>query len=314
MKKLVILLIILLVLFIAWISPASNSSDSFVSSVTTLELEDEDNYVFDPEIIQAILPISEESSASVEIPSVVSLPNVDPASQGFSVYATSPGITIYSQEATYLLVIDLNQAGIRALHNATGDVLGPGIWDGNDTAFKSKALGDYLSQGGNENFACAFNGQFFKMVKYPTGLAAPLKANGEIITYGWETKFHKGEKLMLEVWPDRTRITPLDKNRFENSDAVDIITGLTALANKKPKSVVGRTFVGTHGESTLMVLVSPSSNQRQMESTLKSLGAEVIMMLDGGGSTQLSCRISGSEQVLRYSERLIPQAVYVYSH
>lgn len=316
MKKIILLLtIILVLLFLAWALPSSERGGVYTTSnetYITSDEEDEDIYVFLPSDSSSVI----ESDETSPIPAVETLSLVSPEKVGFSPYAKNGGLAIYKNSNSYLLIADLDQAGIRPLGLDTKDHFtdSGGIWEGYDTVFKSTAISQYLSSGGDEPFACAFNGQFFKMVDYPTHLAAPLKVDGDIITYGWETSYHVGEKLMMEIWPGRAVITPLDKTRFTTSDAPDIVSGLTASANKKPKNVVGRTFIGMNGQTTLFVLVSTSSTQKQAEKTLRSLGAETVMMLDGGGSSQLACRINGRYRSLIYSERAVPQAIYIFSH
>jgi hypothetical protein len=58
---------------------------------------------------------------------------------------------------------------------------------------------------------------------------------------------------------------------------------------------------------TVLILNTLSATQAQAAKVLRDWGAERVMMLDGGGSTQLYCRDGWKV----HSERLIPQAIAV---
>jgi hypothetical protein len=58
---------------------------------------------------------------------------------------------------------------------------------------------------------------------------------------------------------------------------------------------------------TVMILNTSTAVQAEAAETLKEFNAEKVMMLDGGGSTQLLCQ--GSDIIS--SDRLIPQALAV---
>ncbi|HEX9007706.1 MAG TPA: phosphodiester glycosidase family protein [Patescibacteria group bacterium] len=262
-------------------------------------------------IIDQAPPTAEPTSISVATVK-------DPNPTGFTPYTKQTGLSIYQGHGSYLLIADLTKTGIELLYgNLTGKTI-PGIFEGPDAFLKSAPLESYLSKADHRDLsvACAFNGSFFKMVDYPTHLAHPLKVDGNIITYGWETDSiaHPGEKLMLQIWPGTADIKPLtDKLSFEGASAPDILTGLTVEANKEPKRVTGRTFVGIKNNYLLYVLVVENATQKNAADILRSLGVDKMMMLDGGTSSQLTCKTEGKMVPLIKSDRPIPQAVYIYS-
>ena len=122
-----------------------------------------------------------------------------------------------------------------------------------------------------------------------------------------------GQKLVLQLWDDHADIAELSSQLLNSTSAPNLIGGLTEEANKRIKYSVGRTFVGVgnpdEGGSyrTLLVFNSSSSLQSGAADVLRSFGAEKVMMLDGGGSTQLLCK---SGWYIR-SDRPLPQALAV---
>jgi hypothetical protein len=171
-----------------------------------------------------------------------------------------------------------------------------------------------ISAASKEAF-CVTNGQFFYMPESPTRLAFPLKVDGQVLTDGWGIKQYTDQKLMLEIWDDRADITPLSKEALYGSSAPNIIAGLTEEANKRAKVAVGRTFVGIGDQDgdgiyeTVMMINTSIAKQVNVADVLRSFGADKVMMLDGGGSTQLICK--GTSFIS--SNRPIPQAIAVLS-
>jgi hypothetical protein len=162
---------------------------------------------------------------------------------------------------------------------------------------------------------CVLNGQFFYMLEYPTRLPFSLKVNGEYLTDGYGIDQFVGQKLILEVWPGRADIRELSAENLYSSSAPNIIAGLTEEAPKRIKHAAGRTFVGVGDRDgdgiheTVYVFNSSLARQSHAADTLRAFGADKVMHLDGGGSTQLLCE--GEDYI--YSERLIPQAIAIYS-
>jgi hypothetical protein len=140
-----------------------------------------------------------------------------------------------------------------------------------------------------------------------------VKVEGKIVTDGWGIKTYVDQKLMLELWEDHAEINELSQDALTGSTAPNLIGGLTEQANKRAKYSVGRTFVGVDDRDgdglseTVLVFNTLSALQSAAAATLRSFGADRVMMLDGGGSTQLLCQ---SGWHIR-SDRPIPQAIAI---
>jgi hypothetical protein len=151
------------------------------------------------------------------------------------------------------------------------------------------------------------------MPESPTRLPFTLKVDGEIVSDGYGKEQFQGKKLMLELWDDHADIRVLSREALYDSSAPNIVAGLAEDAPKNIKKYVGRTFVAVVDEDgdglyeTVLIFSTRTARQLDAASVLRSFGAHKIMMLDGGGSTQLICR----DQPIIASERLIPQAIGV---
>ncbi|MBN2548106.1 MAG: phosphodiester glycosidase family protein [Anaerolineales bacterium] len=243
---------------------------------------------------------------------------------GFQLILAEPGVALYRKDypngsPDFVQIIDLGQgAALDLQHGQITDVRpGKGVYGGNDPRFGQLPLTQFWRQAKNQSqYAfCVTNGQFFYMPESPTRLAFPLKVDGEVISDGWAIQQYPEQKLMLELWEDHADITPLTKETLYGSQAPNIIAGLTEEANKKAKYAVGRTFFGVDdldGDGrfeTVLVINTQTARQVEVADVLRQWGADKVMMLDGGGSTQLLCK--GTSYII--SERLIPQAIAVYS-
>jgi hypothetical protein len=239
---------------------------------------------------------------------------------GFRQIDSAVGIELYEKNypggsPDFVQVLDLSQgASLKPLHgNITDPGAGKGSYGGNDAHLRSKSLGAYWQElrAQEPSAFCVVNGQFFYMLEYPTRLPFPLKIDGQVLTDGYGILDFPDQKLMLELWPGKADIVPLSREALYASTAPDIIAGLTEEAPKAKKRYTGRTFIGLTGANeegtfdTLMVFNTKTARQVDAASVLKSFGAQKVMMLDGGGSTQLLCR--GKSYI--YSDRLIPQAI-----
>lgn len=164
------------------------------------------------------------------------------------------------------------------------------------------------------------NGQFFG--SSPLQLAFPLKADGVIYSGGYAgASEYPGEKRLLAISAGEARILPFPEVGYPDnplfSPIPNLIVGLAELADKGIRRAVGRTFAGVGDRDrdgtpeTLWLLTTPRATQHRAAYTLRSLGAEAVMMLDGGGSSQLVVR--GWEFVRSSDEagRFIPQAIGV---
>jgi hypothetical protein len=243
---------------------------------------------------------------------------------GFYLVTSAKGVQLYRKNypkgnPDFIQVADLSQgAAIRLIFRSVAEPrTGKGMFGGNDSSFRYQSLKQfwYELSTTDKNAFCINNGQFFNMKEDPTRLVFPLKEDGTVITDGYGVDDHPGQQLMLEIWPDAVDISNLTKESLYTSTAPDILGGLTEDANKSAKKFVGRTFVGVKNlnpdgkYTTFLVFSTLTSFQSDAAKILKSFGAQKVMMLDGGGSTQLICQ--GKPYVP--SDRLIPQALAILS-
>lgn len=245
------------------------------------------------------------------------------APDGFRLIDSGLGVQLFTKDypggsPDFVQVVDLSQgARLELMH---GDIteLRPtkGSFGGPDPRMTSPALQTYWQRTSSDPYAfCVTNGSFFYMPEYPTRLAFPLKVDGKMITEGWGIQTYPEQKLILEIWKDRADIQPLSQEVLHRSTAPDIIGGLTEDANKRAKYAVGRTFVGVDDRDqdgireTIFILNTQTASQNSAAAVLRSFGADQVMMLDGGGSTQLLCK---SGWHIR-SDRPIPQAIAIYA-
>jgi hypothetical protein len=192
---------------------------------------------------------------------------------------------------------------------------GKGVYGGNNPKVERLLSKDFWQafSASNDQAFCITNGQFFLLKDSPTTLPFPIKKDGKVLSDGYAIKEFPEQKLMLEIWPDRVDINNLTKEALYSSSAPDIIGGLTEDANKSAKKSVGRTFVGIIDQNqdqqyeTVLIFSTKTAKQEDAGMVLKSFGADKVMMLDGGDSTQLICQ----DNAYISSERLIPQAIGV---
>lgn len=240
---------------------------------------------------------------------------------GFELMLDQPGVWLYRKDykngtPDYVQVIDLRQgAALRLLHAPVSvERPGRGAYGGSDARLGLNSLEGYWRQtfGTHPQVFCVTNGQFFYMPETPTRLALPLKVDGAIITEGFGYDQYP-EKLMLELWSDHADIALLTAETLYASSAPDILGGLPEEANKRAPYAVGRTFIGVDdwdGDEQFEIVYlfnTPTASQDAVAQVLRDFGAEKVMMLDGGGSTQLICQ---GESIIP-SDRNIPQAIAV---
>jgi hypothetical protein len=238
----------------------------------------------------------------------------------FGLVSAAPGVALYQKNYAngspdYVQVADLS-LGVRVgvLH---GEIINPGngggVYGGDNPRFNRLSIQQFWNKFSTSlsGAFCVSNGQFFRLADSPTPLPFPLKQGGEIRTDGYGIKEFPGQKLMLEIWPDHLDIRELSQEALYSSSAPDIVAGLSEDAEKASKKVVGRTFIGIDdrdgddGYETLLIFNTRTARPQAAVEVLRSFGAEKVMMLDGGGSTQLICQ----DQVMINTDRLIPQAL-----
>jgi hypothetical protein len=258
----------------------------------------------------------------VEIPAEVTIP------PGYNLIFSAgqsnpvPGLQLYQKNypngsPDFVQVVNLHAgAAVVPLYGSIAKTgAGQGVYGGDNPAFQKQSLPMFWQTltKAEENPVCVLNGQFFFLSDDPTHLPFPLKKNGVIISDGYGLQDFPDQKLMLEIWPDHVQINKLTQAGLYSSSAPDIIVGLTEDANKRIKQYTGRTFVGAadrdgDGQAEILYIFNTlTARQVDAAQELREFGADQVMMLDGGGSTQLIC----NGNWLVRSDRWIPQAIGV---
>jgi hypothetical protein len=153
------------------------------------------------------------------------------------------------------------------------------------------------------------------MAESPSRLPFSLKRDGQVLTDGYGINEFPNQKLMLEIWHDRVDIRSLSAETLYSSSAPNIVAGLTEDAEKASKKAVGRTFIGVddrdrNGSSEILLIFNTrTAKPSAAADVLREFGADQVMMLDGGGSTQLICQ----GNPLIDTERLIPQSLATFA-
>ncbi len=224
-----------------------------------------------------------------------------PAPEGFAEVLSEPGVILFRKDypngtPDYVQVIFLDLGARVSLLYAGLDQKRPGrgVFGGDDARFNLESLKGFWVRAvqKDKNVFCVSNGGFFYMPETPTRLPYSLKIDGVILTDGYGEEQNAEQRLMLELWEDRADILPLNGENLYRSNAPNIIAGLTVEANKRAKYAVGRTMVGVQDRDadnkfdTVFLLNTQTHTQTGAAQVLKNFGAQKVMMLDGGGSTQ----------------------------
>jgi hypothetical protein len=244
---------------------------------------------------------------------------------GFRLVLSAPGVWLYQKDYAngrpdFVQVIDFSQgAGVELLHGPVGASRGStGMYGGPNPIITRQPLEAFWGQftQTHPSAFCLVNGQFFRLTnELDTQLAFPLKKDGAVLSEGYGKNEYKGEKLIWEIWPERSSISPLSQESLYQSNAPDLLAGLTEIANKRAKKLTGRTFIGVDDRNkdgrfeTALIFSTQIALQVNAAEVLRQFGADQIMMLDGGGSAQLICQ--GTPYVP--SDRPVPQAVGVFA-
>lgn len=243
---------------------------------------------------------------------------------GFELVDSSPAVELYRKDypggtPDYVQVINLS--GGARLSLLTGAAAAPGTgagaYGGNSPSFTRQTLQqfwDAFAAGDSQAF-CLVNGAFFSTNDDPAPLAFPLKNDGKVVSQGYAADEYADQKLILEIWPDHARISPLTAEALTSSSAPQILGGLSEDADKDPSALIGRTFAGVldndgDGQAeTVLIFTSKTSRQADAAGVLRAFGAQQVIMLDGGESTQLICR----NTPYVYSNRSLPQVIGISS-
>jgi hypothetical protein len=252
----------------------------------------------------------------------------------FKLMATGKGIEVYSDfRGNYIQSIDLTKnAGIVFLQ---GKQVGEGVsaaYGGINPQFQRQSLStfwqDLVQRYKNRAFSVC-NGQFFKGGD-PTELAFPVQTVGKIVSTGYAgMEEFPYEKVVFGVRNKTAEIVAFsEESNFNNTNFPydEAIVGIRkdgAIEQKEwyskyPLIELPRTFLGVadrdldNQNETIFILTSKSQTQVGAAQLLSKFGASEVMMLDGGGSTQLN--IQGKE-VLSSTDspsRMIPQGIGIF--
>lgn len=245
---------------------------------------------------------------------------------GFSKIQSATGVELYKKnysggQPDYVQVINMSKgASLKLLHGTIANAGSAGSYCGKTPTFNRqtlKSVWDGFTTSYNKAFSVT-NGQFFSTNDYPTSLAFPLKKEGSVVSDGYGKNEFSNEKMALRVYSGYADIVSFD-NTYGNvlcaSSASNIIIGLSETANKSPTSYVGRTFIGVLDDNSdkksecILIFNSSYSRQADAAKVLRGFGANQVMMLDGGGSTQMICK--GTSYIS--SSRTLPQTIGVLS-
>ena len=250
----------------------------------------------------------------------------------FTSILSRPGVELFEKvntggQSDYVQVVNLMQgASITVLHGESVDTGEPGSYNGPNPEYWRQSLNDIWGDfsGTQNNVICVTNAAFFADKHAdgtpinPTNLAYPLKKDGVVVSEGYGA-FDSYDKLMLEIWPDKADVVPLSKDALYSSDAPNIIAGLAVDADKGINSSVGRTFAGVSDSNndgtfeTVLIFNSLLATQPYAANILEdfSVHPDKMIMLDGGGSTQLICNGHPYVPSSESPDRTIPQSLGV---
>lgn len=242
------------------------------------------------------------------------------APAGFRLVSYSTGAALYRRDLDLVQVVHLDQgAAVHLLHGPIVDRRsGRGVYGRDDPAIWRQPLQRAWREFAAAHPAafCITNGQFFSSTKQnPTTLAFPLKKDGVIISDGYAIDKYPDQKLLLEMWPDRADIISLTAQTWLASLAPDVVAGLAQDVGARKNEPTGRTFAGVaDGDrdgryETVLIFNSPWATAVHAGDVLREFGADKVLMLDGGDSTQLICR--GAPFVVSKSGREVPQMLAV---
>lgn len=272
-------------------------------------------------VLLGVFAISVEATPDIDAPP----PPITPPEE-FTPAAAAPGVHVYHRHGDaggleYVQIVDLGAgARLEFLHGPIADPgIGRGMYGGNNPSLGRQFLAAIwqAQPAGYPSALCLSNGQFFLDTRNgawvdPTELAFPVKSDGVILSDGYERWKFRSQKVMLEIWPGGwATISPFSGFALYNSTAPQIMVGLSESARVRSFEELGRTYVGLvdgdrDGLREILLLYSATAaTQPSAVATLRAFGADEIMMLDGGGSTQLLCE--GESYIFR--ARPLPQTI-----
>ena len=234
---------------------------------------------------------------------------------GVQVYKGIPSNVSQFQDRQqeYVTVIDTTKATIK---NLTGKVTGTG-----DAKVSKKILTDFWQDALARNTAShkvkvIVNGAFFSTNDNPTGIAFGLKADNNLITYGYAIgREYPGQIRIFAFKPFSGIVSIQNYTKQLFSRFPEVLGALHPLANKSAQRYLPRTFIGVsdrdnNGIQESVVLYS-SNYARQIDAikVLRNFDCNDMAMLDGGGSTGLI--VNGRYEIPNL--RPIPHAIAIYA-
>lgn len=223
---------------------------------------------------------------------------------GFELIANANAVSLYKNANDFVVSVDL--AAGAELDLVSGSLLEKGrvsVYGGPNPDFTRMNAETALrkEQRAYPQAICVVNAEFFaNLPNVAVPVAFPFKKDGKILSEGFAAvDKHRGKRLTLETGKGFARISSFDNDdisKFRSLNAEDALVSLSPSVNidGSGKSLIGRTYIGLSGKladgnyTKALLFVSSASSQKHAENTLKDFGAGPVMMLDGGGSSQLN--------------------------
>lgn len=232
--------------------------------------------------------------------------------EGYKRLLSAHGIDLYRKNNLFVQVVSLDRASIRLIHGGiTQRKSNDGVWAGISSRFRFRLLALYWRY--MRQYPGAFsviNGAFWRVGQNPAELALPLKIDNEVLTEGFMYSAIPQRVNMLEIWNGHAEINELTRDSFYGSTAPDIIGGRNFNANLRKMSFTGRTMIGVSiGGEKAYIFSSKSARQNEGYKVLHLFGANKVIQLDSGGSSQMIA----NGIMLVHSSRAIPQVIAIFS-
>jgi hypothetical protein len=270
----------------------------------------------------------------------------DSAPAGFTSIKSAKGVNLYesADKSDYVQVVDLSQgASIKLLTGQKTGNAQTGYYEGTSPRFKRESIETFWSKLSSENtnaFSIS-NGAIFETtseesteLSYPLKIVSPTSYPDELYPYSKVydgskyvqfADLNKDNKLKFEIWNDRASIKKFEEDTnissLEKSLAPQALVGLDLkVADNTPKNrttigVKDRDFNGIN-ETVLILNSNKPKTQTAAEKILRDFGASEVIVLDGGGSTQMMAKgelFVKSSDLWGLFPRAIPQAIGVVS-
>lgn len=235
---------------------------------------------------------------------------------GFTEVSSAPGVGVYRKGNDYLLVIRPREGGRLTTE------LGPLVLSGGQMMYGRKNVPAWWATlKADESVLAAFNGQFFDMSDASAApLAFSVKTAGTTERGYADKTEYPGAKAMLVLGQDGHSVVPYkdDADQLAAADAPHAVVGLLWWADKSPRARIARTLVGVSPRGDTYVFVSPAATQRYAMAILRRFGVRTsdMLMLDGGGSSQLVTRAAGQTVPVKRARQIlrkVPQVMVVRS-